>query len=78
MTVTGLTPGALYYFAVRAQDAASNLGDISNSSSAPAAAPAPVGASTYDDGNAAWYYAGAWTASSGVTGPLNGTRHYTT
>jgi hypothetical protein len=34
MTVSGLTPGTKYYFAVRAQDEASNLGGLSNSPSA--------------------------------------------
>jgi hypothetical protein len=34
MTVSGLTPGTAYYFAVRAQDEASNLGGLSNSPSA--------------------------------------------
>ena len=39
MTVSGLTPGAMYYFAVRAQDEAPNLGGLSNSPSAIAKAP---------------------------------------
>jgi predicted nucleic acid-binding Zn ribbon protein len=39
MTVSGLTPGALYYFSVRAQDEVPNLGGLSNSSSAIAKAP---------------------------------------
>jgi GH25 family lysozyme M1 (1,4-beta-N-acetylmuramidase) len=34
MTVSGLTPGAAYYFAVRALDEAGNLGGLSNSPSA--------------------------------------------
>jgi GH25 family lysozyme M1 (1,4-beta-N-acetylmuramidase) len=41
MTVSGLTPGALYYFAVRAQDEVPNLGGLSNSPSAIAKAPPP-------------------------------------
>jgi hypothetical protein len=36
MTVTGLTPGETYYFAVRATDESANTGEISNSPSAPA------------------------------------------
>ena len=36
-TVTGLTPGQTYYFAIKAQDEAGNISDISNSPSAPAA-----------------------------------------
>ncbi|PJH74919.1 MAG: hypothetical protein CO064_09420, partial [Anaerolineae bacterium CG_4_9_14_0_8_um_filter_58_9] len=39
MTVSGLTPGALYYFAVRAQDEVPNLGGLSNSPSAIAKTP---------------------------------------
>jgi hypothetical protein len=41
MTVGGLTPGTRYYFAVRAQDEASNLGGLSNSPSAIAKTPPP-------------------------------------
>ena len=39
MTVSGLTPGALYYFAVRAQDEVPNLGGLSNNPSAIAKTP---------------------------------------
>jgi hypothetical protein len=39
MTVSGLTPGVLYYFAMRAQDEVPNLGGLSNSPSAIAKSP---------------------------------------
>ncbi|MDO9348243.1 MAG: SH3 domain-containing protein, partial [Anaerolineales bacterium] len=42
MTVSGLTPGTTYYFAVRAQDEASNLSGLSNSPWAIAKAPPPL------------------------------------
>ena len=41
LTVTGLTPGTTYYFAVRAQDEKPNLGGLSNSPSAAAKIPPP-------------------------------------
>ena len=34
LTISGLTPGELYYFTIRAQDEVSNLGDLSNSPNA--------------------------------------------
>jgi hypothetical protein len=37
LTITGLTPGALYYFAIKSQDAFSNTSGVSNSPSAVAA-----------------------------------------
>jgi thermitase len=77
LTVTGLTPGATYYFAVRAQDEEPNLGNISNSPSAIAAAPAPVGANIYDDRDASWNYIGTWANYSG-TGPYASTLRTTT
>jgi len=80
MTVTGLTPGVTYYFAIRTQDTGPNLGDMSNSPSVVAPiASAPVGAGTYDDNDLTnWYYAGAWTALTGITdGPFSDTQHTT-
>jgi hypothetical protein len=38
-TVTGLTPSTTYYFAIKAKDAAGNMGDISNVASATALPP---------------------------------------
>ena len=76
MTVTGLTPGTTYFFAVRAQDEESNIGEISNSPSAIAKQPAPVGPGMYDDADAAWVYMDVWTAYTN-SGPMNNTLHYT-
>ena len=76
LTVTGLTPGTTYYFAVRAQDEEPNLGGLSNSPSASAQLPVPVGAGTYDDTDPAWTYTGSWSTYTGA-GPFNGGLHYT-
>jgi hypothetical protein len=79
MTVTGLTPGNTYYFAVRAQDEVPNLGGLSNSPSAQAKSATtatPVGSGTYDDANANFVYSSAWTAWSG-SGPYLNTHHFT-
>jgi hypothetical protein len=76
MMVNGLTPGVRYYFAILAQDENPNTGAISNSPSAVAKAPAPVGAGMYDDMHTAWSYSGDWTVYSGA-GPANNSMHYT-
>jgi hypothetical protein len=76
LTVTGLTPGATYYFAVRAQDEEPNLGDLSNSPNAVAKSPPPVSAGKYDDTDSAWRYSTGWTTYTGG-GPYNNTMHYT-
>ena len=76
MTVSGLNPGTLYYFAIRAQDEQPNLSANYVTASATAKSPTPMGAGTYDDTHAAWTYSGSWTAYSGA-GPANNTMHYT-
>src|SRR6266487_3676425 len=76
MTVSGLTPGTLYYFAIRAQDEQYNLSANYVTASATAKSPPPVGPGTYDDTDAAWGYIGSWTSYSG-SGPYANTLHYT-
>jgi len=74
MTVSGLTAGMTYYFAIRAQDEEANLGGLGNSPSAIAATDQGVGKGKYDDTHSVWIYTGAWTAYSGA-GPSNNTLH---
>ncbi len=65
MTVNGLVPGLKYYFAVRARDAASNIGPMSNSPiGALSKSPPPMGAGKYDDKHSSWVYFGTWTNQS--------------
>jgi hypothetical protein len=59
MAVTGLTPGAKYFFAVRAVNAEAAIGGLSNSPSALAKTPT-LGAGTWDDTNSAWIFEGNW------------------
>lgn len=73
VTVSGLTPDATYFFAVRAEDEGGNLGDLSNSPSAAAGAGA-VAEVLYDDADATWTYSGTWYTFSGA-GPYNDTLH---
>ncbi|MCD4673347.1 MAG: hypothetical protein K8R77_11855, partial [Anaerolineaceae bacterium] len=61
MTVSGLTPGQTYYFALRTLDDSGNLSDLSNSPSAEAKAPTPVGVGTYEEDDANLVYTGNWT-----------------
>jgi hypothetical protein len=74
MTVSGLTPGTLYYFAIRAQDEGSNLSH--NYAMVSAMARAGMGPGTYDDTHPAWNYVGSWSSYT-TTGPYNGTINYT-
>jgi hypothetical protein len=60
---------------VRAQDETPNLGGLSNSTSAVAKQPTPVGAGTYDDAHTAWTYSSGWSTYSGA-GPYSNTLHY--
>ncbi len=61
MTVSGLVPGQTYYFALRTLDDSNNLSDLSNSPSAAAKAPTPVGPGTYQNDDANIVYTGNWT-----------------
>jgi uncharacterized protein YkwD len=61
MIVSGLTPGQTYYFALRTEDEVPNLSDLSNSPSATAQAPVPVGVGRYEEDDVNIAYAGNWT-----------------
>jgi hypothetical protein len=75
MTVSGLTAGQTYRFAVRAQDEQGNLGALSNSPGAAAGSVSATPADMYDDGNTTvWSYVGTWTTYSG-SGPYSNTLH---
>jgi hypothetical protein len=77
MVVSGLTPGATYYFAVRAEDEEPNLGDLAPSSpSAMAKQPTPMTAGMYDDRHSGWTYVGTWGPIT-TTGPYQKTFTYT-
>jgi len=69
MTVSGLTPGTPYYFAIRAQDEQYNL-------SQNYAVINPPGAGIYDDMDPNWIWTGSWSQAN-TTGPYNGTDKYT-
>ncbi|HEX2996363.1 MAG TPA: fibronectin type III domain-containing protein, partial [Anaerolineales bacterium] len=72
MTISGLTPGTEYYFAVCARDEETNT---STYALAQAIAPSN-GIGIYDDNHSAWQYSGSWLTYSG-TGPYANTLHYT-
>lgn len=61
MTVSGLTPGQTYFFALRTLDDSSNVSDLSNSPSAQAKSPVPVVPGTYQNGDPNIVYTGSWT-----------------
>ncbi len=61
MTVSGLTPERVYYFAVRAEDEEFNRAGLSNSASAAASLPVPLLPGNYDQNHANIAYRGAWT-----------------
>jgi len=67
MTVSNLGPGLTYFFAVRAVDDGSRVGDLSNSPSAVALSPAPVPAGTYEDTSTNWLYGPGWVSTSLVS-----------
>jgi Divergent InlB B-repeat domain/Peptidase_C39 like family/Fibronectin type III domain len=60
MTVSGLTPEQVYYFALRTKDDFGNLSGPSNSPSAAAQAYIPPGAGTYEEDDASITYSGTW------------------
>ncbi len=64
MTVSGLTPGQTYFFALRTLDDSNNLSALSNSPSAEAKAPTPVSEGTYQENDANIVYTGDWTSWS--------------
>lgn len=64
MTVSGLAPGAVFYFAVRAQDEQPNLAGLSNSPSATAGPSTPLTPGKYDERNANIFYNGSWSNQS--------------
>ncbi|MEZ0395979.1 MAG: C1 family peptidase [Anaerolineales bacterium] len=61
MTVSGLVPERVYYFAVRAEDEEFNRAGLSNSPSAPASLPEPLLPGTYDQTDSRIAYRGTWT-----------------
>ena len=75
MVVSGLVPGNTYYFAIRTLDDVPNTSGLSNSPSAVAKAPAPVGAGTYDDAGGSIAYVGTWQTQTG-SGPYSSTMHF--
>ena len=60
LTVSDLTPGETYYFALRTMDSDANLSELSNSPSAVAKAPSYPGVGTYENDNANIIYTGTW------------------
>ncbi|MCD4672274.1 MAG: fibronectin type III domain-containing protein, partial [Anaerolineaceae bacterium] len=75
MNINGLVPGQTYYFAVRTLDDVPNMSALSNSPSAAAKSPDPVGAGTYDDAGGAIAYVGDWQTQTG-SGPYSSTMHF--
>ena len=70
LTVTGLTPGFTYYFAVRTLDEPApdaTPSDLSNSPSAASYFAGPYGSGLYNDIAAGWMYAGTWTANKSTS-----------
>ncbi len=61
LTVSGLVPGQTYFFALRTRDDSDNLSDLSNSPSAEAKAPTPVGEGIYEENDENIAYTGVWT-----------------
>jgi V8-like Glu-specific endopeptidase len=77
MTVSGLNPGGIYYFSIRAQDEDDNTSGLSNSPYTVASLPVPFAPGTYEDTDATLVYTGNWTTYAGA-GPTNNTLHYST
>jgi LasA protease len=77
MTISGLTPGNLYYFSIRAVDDVDNIGSLSISPSASAKPLSPLAPGTYNDDDPNLLYTGNWTAYT-ASGPTNNTLRYST
>ena len=60
MMISGLTPGQTYFFALRSLDDSNNLSALSNSPSAEAKAPTPVGTGLYQQNDPNIIYTGNW------------------
>jgi hypothetical protein len=75
MTVSGLNPGTLYYFAIRAQDEQANLSVNFATANATAKSGSTLGPGIYDDTNPAWSYMGSWLTTSDSLF-YDGTLHY--
>ncbi|MDX9864808.1 MAG: hypothetical protein RBT34_08390, partial [Anaerolineaceae bacterium] len=75
LTLSGLVPGQTYYFALRTLDDSGNLSDLSNSPSAEAKAPTPVGVGTYQETDANIVYTGIWTPWSTVSASGGSTKY---
>jgi V8-like Glu-specific endopeptidase len=75
MIVSGLTPGATFYFAVRAKDEIPNLGGLSNSPDAEAKSIVPLSMGVHDDNDPNIAYSGAWIYYLNQTGPYLKTMH---
>ena len=72
MTVTGLVPGILYHFNVRAEDEVGNLGDPSNDCSAILySSVPPIGPGMYDDRHSGWKYSGNWVLANNTDAYAN-------
>jgi V8-like Glu-specific endopeptidase len=78
MTVSGLMPGATFFFAVRAQDEIPNLGGFSNSPGAVAKNIVPLSMGVHDDNDPNIAYGGAWTYKPSTTGYYLKTVHLST
>ena len=61
MTISGLTPGQTYFFALRSLDDSNNLSDLSNSPSAQAKPVIPVTEGLYQQNDPNIRYTGVWT-----------------
>jgi len=58
--ISSLVSGNTYYFGIRTKDNVPNTFDISNSPSAAANVPDPVGAGTYDDTSGSIAFVAGW------------------
>jgi Divergent InlB B-repeat domain/Fibronectin type III domain len=75
MTISGLTPGQTYYFVLRTLDDSDNLSDLSNSPSAAAKSPTPVGVGTYENEDSNIIYSGNWTVWNTASASGGSTRY---